>query len=133
MAIDVDDVATESDLDDYLGGMLTEQMHLLPKAWSDSEKVRQWALDETLRMLSRRVPPIYEEDITRPSELKQAVVHGAAFRLFEFGMSAATDAEVFNAKAVREEKRFYDEIDSLKITVEDGVTATAMSFGVSRR
>lgn len=131
--IDVDDVLTHSQLDDYLGGQLTAQTYLATVGDTDTAKARTWALDDVLDRLAERTPPVYEADVTIVTELRRAVRHGAAMHLYDLATTSGNDAEVWHAKMKAEEKRFQSAIDGLKPTVSTGVQATASSFGISRR
>lgn len=131
--IDVDDVLTHSQLDDYLGGRLTAQMHLAPTGDASTVKARTWALDEVLAVLAARTPPIFEADITDESELRRAVTHKAAERLYDHAMTTGGDAELFHAKMKAERERARDALAQTRVTVDDGVSAPPMSIGISRR
>lgn len=131
--IAVNDVLTHEQLDDYLGGKLTAQVHIAPKNDIDTVKTRTQALDEVLEALAARTPPIYERDITRPSELRSAVKHGAAKNLYRNAMTSGADAELFHALMKAEAVDYAAAVNALRPTVGDGSKATAWSIGISRR
>jgi hypothetical protein len=135
MAIDVEDVCTHEQLDEYVLGLLTEKVHLLPPQWvGDSSIVRRQGLTDVLDALRNRVPPVHEADIADPSELRQCVVHYAAMRLYDGAMTSGAEAEVFHAKMKAEEKRYGDRLAALRPTIAAGdAVAPGLSFGVGRR
>jgi hypothetical protein len=136
VTIDIEDVCTHAQLDDYLMGKLSAQVHLLPPTWAgDSVLVRRQGLTDVLSVLRDRTPPIFENDISDPSELRQCVIHYAASRLYDNAMTSGADAEVFHAKMRAEERRYRDRVNALRPTLAGvgNVTAPALSVGISRR
>ena len=131
--IDVDDVLTHAQLDDYLGGQLTGQVHLAPLDDLDTAKARTWGLDEVLAALAARTPPIYEADVRAAAELRRAVRHKAAARIYDIAMSSGELGALWFEKMKAEEKRYASALASTRITVDDGVQATPSSIGISRR
>lgn len=131
--IDVEDVLTHEQLDDYLGNQLTAKTHLAPNDDLDTVKVRTWALDEVLAELAERTPPIYEHSVAVAAELRRPVRHAAAMRLYDLAATSGQDAELFWAKMRAEEKRYRSAVDGQRITVSTGVQATTRSIGISRR
>ena len=114
MPIDVDDVLTNSQLDEYLGGQVEGATTLRPAAWSDSKPARQWGLDEVVRILRRAHPTIAESDLDATSaSLKRAVTLCAVARLYELAMTNTTDPSVFYHLADKYLKRAYEEIRAL--------------------
>ena len=116
MTIDVEDVATDAQLNALLLGQLTANIKLLPVALADASTLRQWALDRTLQRLKRRTPPIFEADISDVTELRDAVLFGAAEKLFEGALSSAADGQVFHAKWQYYSAQFNSEINNLIVT-----------------
>lgn len=137
MSIDLEDVCTHEQLDNYLLGKLSTQVHLLPASWQgDSALVRQAGLTDILDVLRNRMPPIFESDITTPSELRQCVIHYAAFQLYSNAMTSGADAEVFHAKMKLERDLYRERSQSLRPTlagVGGNITAPGLSVGISRR
>lgn len=131
--IDVESVLTHLELDNYLGGKLGAGMHLAPQHDLDTRLTRTEALDAILSHLASRLPPIYEADIARPAELKQALKHGAAEMIYRFAMTSGANAELFHALMKSEGVKFGDQINALRPTVAGNVQATAWSVGISRR
>lgn len=133
MAIDVDTVATDADLDDLLGGQLLAHVRMLPQSWGDAKRARQHALDVTLEALVRRTPPIRTTDISDVSELKRAVLYGAAAKLYEVGLTTANEGEVFHSKWQHYEMMFRREIDNVVITSPYNERIVSRSPSISRR
>lgn len=131
MAIDIDDVCTHDQLADEVGGaaVLAE---LLPDEWaSDSAKARQASLDRVLSALARRTPPIREEDLRDVTELRRAVLMGAAEHVYRMGMHAPDDA--FGTRQKVYERDFWGELNGLNPTLSDGAQGAVMSIGFFRR
>lgn len=95
MSIDVDDILSDAELDEYLGGQVLGSTTLLPAAWTDGKPARQYALDEILRLLKRAFPTIVEADIVATDTLKRAVKLGAAARLYELAVTNCSDPSAF--------------------------------------
>lgn len=133
MTIDVDTVCSEAELDEYLGGALTKTINLLPGEWADSEPARAYALRRTLQTLSRRTPPIFEEDISDATELHDAVVFGACARIYDLGITGAGESEVMFHQARRYEAKWQSEVQSLVITGPASQRIASRSPSISRR
>lgn len=116
MTIDVEAVCTDVQLDEYLGGALTKTINLLPAEWDDASPARSFALRRTLQSLARRSPPVLESDIADPTELHDAVLFGAAARLYDIAITSGGESEVFFHQARRYEAKFREEIESLVLT-----------------
>lgn len=106
MAIDVDALLSDADLDNFLGGQVNVGSKLLPKGWTDSLPARQHALDEILRMFRDATPPIEEADITDVSRLAHAVKVGASARLYFLALSRVGDTSAFYAMFTTYTKEF---------------------------
>jgi hypothetical protein len=133
MTIDVDDVCTESQLDDFLGGQLTAGKNLRPKAWASCEPARQYALDRILNAMKRRTPPILEADLHDVTELRHAVELGASERLYMLAASSGGDSELFAFMAKKYGDQFEDEINGLSPTLTGGARGSTHSFSIARR
>lgn len=143
MTIALADVATDADLEKYTLGRRNLQM-LLPEEWatdpeedSDDETnpklatiALQTALDDVLKHLSRRRPPIRENDIVYPEELKQAVCYGALEILYR-GAADHEDSPNYK-RAKRYGELFAGEKNSLQPEVRAGSTASSMTIRMSR-
>lgn len=136
MAIDVEDVATDADLEAYTLGKSNLQ-DLLPGEWLDDaagEKLatiaRQRALDFVLSKLANRRPPIRENDLTDLSELKTVVCYGALEILYRGAITHDESPNAGRAKAFGQ--MFRSELDALQPTVREGVTASSLSFRIHR-
>lgn len=133
MTIDVDTVCTDEQLDEFLGGHLTANQHLQPADWATAAPARQYALDRIMNALRRRTPPILEADLSDVTELKFAVMLGAAEHLHMLAASSGGDVEVFAFKAKTYARQFEDEISGLSPTLVGGGRGSSFSFSVSRR
>jgi hypothetical protein len=133
MTIDVDDVCTESQLDEFLGGQLGGNQHLRPQAWTSAEPARQYALDRVVNALKRRTPPILEADLQDVTELRLAVKLGAAHHLYMLAASSGDSAELFAFKARDYGKEFDAEVNGLSPTLRGGARGSTYSFSIARR
>lgn len=131
--MDVETVCTEAEFASYLAGQLTTQANLLPPSWSDATPARTQALDDILRALERRTPPIRETDLAVPAELKRAVQYGAEMWLYWHSLSTVGDGSVFAFKYGEARKRFSAEIDGLMPTLSGGLRGSTASFSIARR
>lgn len=110
MTIDVDDILSDAELDEYLGGQVLGATTLIPAAWTDCKPARQYALDEVLRLLRRAFPAIVEADIIATDTLKRALKLGATARLYELAMTNCADPSAFFHLEKRNRGLFADEI-----------------------
>lgn len=133
MTISVDDVLTEAALDEYLGGQLTATVNLMPAGWTDAEPARQWALDRVLQSLKRRTPPILEGDIADVTELRDAVIFGAASRLYDIALTSAGESEVMFHKWREYDRKFNAELSSMVITGPASERIVSRSPSIMRR
>lgn len=131
--MDVETVCTEADLATYLQGQLTAQTKLLPAGHADASAQRQRALNDVLKALVRRTPPIHEYDLAIPAELKDAVLYGAEMYLREFGLTNASPESAMFFLFRTAEKRFSAEIDGLTPTLAGGFRGNSSGFAISRR
>lgn len=132
--IDVDDVATDEDVRNHEG--LTEDrfLDLLPEGVTDAETFRQSALERTMKILKRRVPPLSDASIGLPVELRDAVIFGTLERIYFSAMTTAEDGNVFRAKWEHYKGEFNEEVAAMKVTISGEVAApTGGSIVTSRR
>lgn len=136
MAIDVDDVCTEADLESHTLGRSNLQ-DIIPNDWLDetlgrksAAQARQQVLTEILGMLRMRRPPILETQLADLTELKLCVCFGTLAMLY---MGAATNED---SPYMKKAKHFYDryktERDALQPTVLLGATTSSLSFTMMR-
>lgn len=95
MTIDVDDILTDAELDQWLGGQVLSGTTLLPAQWESALPARQYALEEVLRLFARSYPAIEETDIVSTDEFKRAILLGASARLYELAMTNCQDPSAF--------------------------------------
>lgn len=110
MTIDVDDILSNADFDEWLGGMVEGNVTLRPSSWSDSRPARQYALDELLRIFRQYRPAIEDTNITDVSDLAYAIKVGGAARLYELAMTSAPDPGIFFHLEKRYRGIFTDEV-----------------------
>ncbi len=137
MAIDIEDVCTDADLEKYTLGKSNLQ-DLLPDddEWrGDTGKTaaiaRQRTLEVVLSSLARRRPPIRENDLSDLSELKTVTCYGSLEMLYNGAIRHEDSPNVGRAK--RFGQMFRDELASLQPTVSQGlVTPSSLSVRISR-
>jgi len=115
---DIDLYCTHGDLADEVGGARKLAKLIPPDDVDDATSlVRTQALRDVYKALKRRTPPVFESQITDPSELKDAVAYGALMRLYRSAMTTPDDV---NASLFREYRgHFETEILSMRLTLED--------------
>lgn len=136
MTIDVNEVCTDADLVEEIGSSEALSNVLSHSVGNDSTLARRAAMNDVLRMLSRRSPPIRDADIVDPTELRAAVAYGALARLYRQAMT--TSDSVFAAHAKTYASQFEDEVAGLRPRVsdddlDDDATTPAGSIGLERR
>lgn len=119
--LDPDDIATEAQLDEYLGGQLRGHTGLLPPSWEDAKPARRFALESVMAHLRRLAVPIYEHHLLDPTELRDAVLFGAAAHLYRLAITRGGDVEVFAVLEKRYSDLFKTEVATLapKVSVVD--------------
>jgi len=134
--LDVEDVATDADLEDYTLGRANLQ-DLLPEEWLDEALNRKSAaqlrlriLEDVLTLLKQRRPPIRDTDLTDLSELKQAVCFGTLATLYQGAATHENSPHVARAKSYL--SMFTAEKISLQPSVALGSTASSLSVRMSR-
>lgn len=132
MAIDIEDVLTEAQLAAEIGGTarLTDLLSRQEESGDGSLPVRERALADVLRDLSRRTPPIYENQISVPADLRDAVTYNALERLYREAMTA--EGDVYAVKRKLYERRYIDEVRALRPTLAGELRGGAASFRMER-
>lgn len=120
MPIDVDDILTDAELDEWLGGQVENASTLRPVAWQTAKPAREFAYGEVLRIFSRNKPPVAEHDIANLSVLKRALTLGATARLYELAMTSAPDPALFFHLEKRYRSMFEDEVRRAAADILDG-------------
>lgn len=123
MAIDADLVCTDADLEGYTLGKANLQA-LLPDEWlndAETEKTakpaRQQVLNDVLEKLSKRTPPILEDDIADKTDLRNVVAYGTLALVF---LNAPTREGSPNFKRSEFFQKRYDaEMSNLLIVTTD--------------
>jgi hypothetical protein len=70
--LDVNTIATDADLANEIGGADKLDRAMKREADRDAKRVR--ALEDVVEALQNRSPPVFEEDLLDPTELRRAVV-----------------------------------------------------------
>lgn len=132
MTIAIDSVCTDRHLETEVGGASALANLLAKSEGGSSVLARQAALDDTMRALRRRAPPIFEADLADVTELRAAVAYGALMRLYR--QAATTPDSIFLTHAKTFAVQFEAELDGLSPTLcgGDSVGATA-SWSTERR
>ena len=134
MTISIDDVCTDAQIDEHLGGRLTANIGILPASWGGSAlPARNYALRRALQSLDRRTPPVREGDISDPSQLHDAVLFGAIAHMFDAQVTSGGESEVLYLQARNYEKRFMAELSSLVITGPNSERIISRAPSISRR
>ena len=128
--IDVDQIVSEENLNDWLGGHVRERLGLTD--WQGSSKhARQYGLNRTLESLRRRNPAVSFSELVYPQELTDAIRYGAAEHLYQLAMTAGGD--VHDAQRKIWEVKFDREMNGLLVTVAGGELIPTGSVSSERR
>jgi hypothetical protein len=134
--IDVEDVATDTDLEVYTLGRSNLQA-LLPDEWfsetlnrKSGANARQQALDDILATLKQRRPPIRDTELADLTELKPAVCYGALAILYQGAATHEDSPHMVRGKSYA--SRFASEKQALQPSVMLGSTASSLSIRMSR-
>lgn len=130
--INVDTVATHDELADEVGGHEVLSRLLAKSADSDTKTVRRLALEAVMKSFGRRTPPILAEDLADVTELRDAVVWGAAMRTYRNAMTSGDDTALWTKKYEIYRELFGDELAYLMPTVNSEIRV-ARSVSVERR
>lgn len=131
MTIPIDDICSETDVANEVGGAAALS-RLIPAAWSGATTIaRERARDEVLRALLRRTPPIREGDLADVSELKTAVVAGTLEHLYRIAATTPDSIHWENRRVYAD--RFQEEIDGCTPTLNGDLRGAALSFATERR
>ena len=132
---DVDAIVGEEEFDEFLGGQVfSEDTMLAPDSWQRMSKpARQHALDRILDHLRSKTPPIYYSDLDDPTELKIAVMYGAAEHIYQLAMSTSQGGDIFAKQRELWEKKFDDKIAGITLTLNTGFRVGMQGIQVSRR
>lgn len=128
--IDVESVCTDKDLEKHTLGASNLQA-IIPGEWAGSAAIaRGDGLERVLTALKRRRPPIYEDDLADPTELKNATAFAALQTLY-LGAITHEDSP-YKVRAKHFGDRYSQEINSLQPTVHAGSTAGSLTIRMSR-
>lgn len=89
MALSVDSICTDLDLANQVGGVA--ELDRINKNLSVRDAFRQGALDDALAALASRVPPIYDNDLSDPRELRLSVCYRALSKLYGTAITGEDD------------------------------------------
>lgn len=130
--IEVDDVCTDQHLLEEVGDQQVLD-RLVPSETKDTRFFRQRALEQTMKALRRRVPPITDASLSDVRELRDCVRFGALARMYERAMTEGTDDSLWTRKARWYQDRFQQELQALQPSIGDDVRGPPMSITVHRR
>jgi len=139
MTIPVASVATDADLEIYVGGVAKLQ-GLLPSEWlaegapaggtKTATIALQAALDSALAALKSRRPVVLWSDLLDVSELKVSVCYGALEVIYRAGIEYENSPNQDLAKTYG--AKFRAELAALQPSTRLGATASSMSIRISR-
>lgn len=131
--IDIETVCTHQNLVDEVHSARALNLLLPSDAAGSSTAIRTLALNDTMRALKRRMPPILAADLEDVTELSQAVLYGTLMRLEFAALTGANETDVHWAKYKRYRDLYDAEIDGLTPTLSGGSTGAPMSISTERR
>lgn len=134
MTFSIETVCTDADLAAEIGGT-GALANIIPLEYAGVATIARTAiLAEVMRSLSRRTPPIYEENFQDPAELKAVVVAGTLEKLYRVSMTTPDGIFALQRKIYAD--RYSEELRGLMplTTTGDGSGRMAsLSFSVERR
>jgi hypothetical protein len=89
MTLSVDSICTDTDLANQVGGL--SELNRINKDQPTRDVFRQAALDDALAALASRAPPLYDNDLADPTELKLSVCYRALSKIYFAAMAAEDD------------------------------------------
>ena len=128
--IDIDTVCTHAQLVAELLG----DDHILTQVLGDSqdsEAVRQRALEETIKRLSRRTPPVLDSELNDVTELRDCVRYGALWKIYFTAMTEGDESALWTRKASSWKEMFLDEVAAVQPSLGGDVRAAAGSPSVA--
>lgn len=132
--IDLDSVCTHADLIGEIGSEV-QLRRMLPAQPSDTtdptRPFRQRALEDVVKLMKRREPPIHEGNLSDLTQLRDAVIYGTLSRLYR--VNATTDADVHSAMWRHWERRMESEVMSMRVDVAEGGVVNMTGISVRRR
>ncbi len=139
MTLDVNAIATDSDLEAYTLGAERLQA-LIPIEWrsdpddpetGSAEIARQRALDTVLKALERRRPRILWNQLADATQLRDAVVYGALEILYRAAIDHEDSPNVRRTKDYAQ--KFADEVSGLQPDlIDDRVATGSLTILISR-
>lgn len=73
-------ICTDADLADKVGGL--SELNRINKDQARRDQLRQDALNDAVLALASKTPPIFDSDLSDPTELKNAVAYRTLSRLY---------------------------------------------------
>lgn len=89
MTLSVDLICTDADLAAQVGGV--SELNRINKDVTVRDGLRRVALSDALSALASRVPPVFEMDLSAPSELKLAIAYRTLSKLYGTAITAEGD------------------------------------------
>ena len=115
--LDPDASCTDAQLDEFLGGKIRGAATILPATWESAKPARRFALETVMAHLRRLPVPVYEYHLQDPTELRNAVLFGAAAHIYVLAMTRGGDIELFAKMATYYQDKFDTEVAKLNPSV----------------
>lgn len=114
--LDVDDIASDADLASAIGG--SAKLNRAMPSSTERDAIRAKALLDLLEDLKMRSPPVYDTNLSDPTELKDAVVYRSLVLITRFATAVPGDTwhvlgMAFDKDYQRASKRLYTLTDGL--------------------
>lgn len=75
-----DNICTDADLADKVGGL--SELNRINKDQARRDQLRQDALNDAVLALASKTPPVFDSDLSDPTELKNAVCYRTLSKLY---------------------------------------------------
>lgn len=130
--LDIEDICTHDDLAAQVGSV--EQLqNLIADSWGGtSDFIRSEALDDVLRSLARRVPPVFDTDLSdAPGDLKKPVLYTALASLYRKNVNIKGDHS--SVQSMHYEQKARDCVMGLSPLTPSGTAPSGIGVVMHRR
>lgn len=122
--LNVDDICTDADLVNVVGS--SDRVTRACPSLAQRNAFRAAALQDVVDALAQRSPPVFETDLTAPTELRSAVAYRALHKIF---LSAVADDGDMHHVLARNYDREYQSAARARFSVQPGGLSSPAGWG----